>query len=255
MFLHFIRICLLLLLASPSLATAGPFKGMSFGLGGATGVDFLEGSAIGSPMISVGLEAGGENVRFYFDVDSAPTFEHSFNGWDSTWPMFMITMGPSFGTQDIRVGPIVTFGALDVGGGVRVQATPWKDKAGGSHGFEFRACYLPAETAQIALLYTWRPTWGVRKGPGKKKKNKGKPAAQAQPETELDELGSSPAVQEPAEEEPEVPAEAEEADAEEETNVGEEAEGNVDEEAETESGAEPESDGEESESEPANPSE
>ena len=144
-------LCLLYTLISPS-ALAGTLQSQSIAIGATSAFDLTYLMSSGSPILSAGLELGGESLRLYAGLESSPLLVHSI-GYTDTRPLIALTLGPTVGRDDLRVGAYGSLGFLTMGGGMRAIYTPVEGKRGARHGWEVRAGVHLSKTVSTSLLY------------------------------------------------------------------------------------------------------
>jgi len=150
----FVLVAILATLFSPS-AQAGAVKDIAFSAGAPAGPDLMFGMPVGSPTARASIELGGRSLRWYTSLESSPTLLHSISFDMAGIPMIMLSSGPTFGTEDFRVGPYVSAGLVAAGAGIRVAHATREGKRGGKHGWEARASYTYSSTVSTSLLYSW----------------------------------------------------------------------------------------------------
>lgn len=105
------------------------------------------------PSLAMAWERGSPWVRGFAGVDTAGLFFwitedgggiHLING----------TAGVLFGSPRLRAGPFVTAGVWNAGAGLRLVATPWRERRNLYRGFETRLTWFAPATGQVSVLYT-----------------------------------------------------------------------------------------------------
>lgn len=107
------------------------------------------------PALALGYELGGPHARFFIGADSAALFFWlRSDGQSGGIHLANVTMGATFGSPALRVGPFLTGGLLNYGAGLRTVLTPWS-AGGSSKGIETRLTVFGPSTGEVMILYVW----------------------------------------------------------------------------------------------------
>lgn len=143
----------------PQQANAGALKDVVFSAGASAGLSLGWNEPVFAPTLSASSELGGEKLRWYTAIEASPTFYIALN--DSSFflipPIGSLAMGPTYGNDNLRVGPYGYFGLYAAGAGLRAAVITKLGKRGGRHGWELRSSLnvtLPPSVTTTAL-YSW----------------------------------------------------------------------------------------------------
>jgi len=156
-FLLFITVCFSLL--SPPTATAGALKDVSLSAGASAGLALGWFQPVVAPTLSASTELGGTKLRWYTALDASPTFYLDLTDGAVFLipPVASVAMGPTYGNDNLRIGPYGFIGMYAAGAGLRAAAISKPGKRGARHGWEIRSSLnvtLPPSVTTTAL-YSW----------------------------------------------------------------------------------------------------
>jgi hypothetical protein len=147
------------LFLSSQRAYAGALKDVSLSAGASAGLSLGWVEPLVAPTLSTSVELGGEKLRWYTAIELSPTFYLDVDDGSVFLipPVGSLAMGPTYGSETLRVGPYGYLGLYAAGAGLRAAVITKPGKRGGRHGWELRSALnvtLPPSVTTTAL-YSW----------------------------------------------------------------------------------------------------
>ena len=108
-----------------------------------------------SPWLGADIEAGGRFARIRGELYTSP-LPH-FEGDAGIIPIFVLSLGATFGNEIIRGTVGGQGGVFHLGAHAGLLLTPWRDRFDQGHGIELRVGYMAPTSMTVALMYRWYP--------------------------------------------------------------------------------------------------